>query len=40
VAVWKQLDLPLGVRDEPEPAPQKIAAGGNTRVAVFPPAGG
>jgi 5-aminolevulinate synthase len=39
VAVWDKLGLPLYQGSEEE-APRSAAAGGNTRVAVFPPAGG
>ncbi len=42
VAVWKKLDLPFFTTEEtPAAAPSRqLAAGGNTQVAVFPPAGG
>jgi hypothetical protein len=39
VAVWDKLGLPLYQGSEEE-APRSAAAGGNTRVAVVPPAGG
>jgi 5-aminolevulinate synthase len=38
VAVWNRLDLPLFTDSEAEPP--RVAASGNARVAVFPPAGG
>ena len=38
VAVWNRLDLPLFTDSEAEPP--RVAAAGNARVAVFPPAGG
>jgi len=39
VAVWKKVGLPL-FADGEEAQPRKAAAGGNARLAVFPPAGG
>jgi 5-aminolevulinate synthase len=38
VAVWNRLDLPLFTDSKAEPP--RVAAAGNVRVAVFPPAGG
>jgi 5-aminolevulinate synthase len=38
VAVWNRLGLPLFTDSEAEPP--RVAATGNARVAVFPPAGG
>ena len=38
-AVWRDLGLPL-FQDDREAMPRQAAAGGNARVAVFPPAGG
>ena len=38
VSVWNRLGLPLFTGNEAEP--RRIAAAGNARVAVFPPAGG
>jgi 5-aminolevulinate synthase len=37
--VWEQLGLPRSVRGE-EPARLAATHGGNTRVGIFPPAGG
>jgi 5-aminolevulinate synthase len=39
VSVWKAIGLPLFAGDAEE-APRPAAAAGNTRLAVFPPAGG
>jgi 5-aminolevulinate synthase len=38
-SVWRAIGLPLFADGEAE-APRVAAAGGNARVAVFPPAGG
>ena len=38
VSVWNRLGLPLFTDGEAEP--RRVAAAGNARVAVFPPAGG
>jgi 5-aminolevulinate synthase len=39
VAVWEKIGLPLFADDEVD-QPRKAASAGNTRLAVFPPAGG
>ncbi len=39
VSVWQRLGLPFFATEEPE-SPARVAAAGNTMIAVFPPAGG